>query len=68
MVRFALLAVTLLVLPLSASAQEVRRGFENVTGDVYLFRNNFHNSLLVVTGEGVVYIKKIVKISQFAIR
>lgn len=34
-------------------AQEVKPSIEPVAGDVYLMRNNFHNSLLVVTGDGV---------------
>lgn len=37
-----------------ASAQEVRRAIEPVTGDVYRFQNNFHNAMFVVTGEGIV--------------
>jgi glyoxylase-like metal-dependent hydrolase (beta-lactamase superfamily II) len=40
-------------------AQEVNRSIEPVAGDVYLMRNNFHNSLLVVTDEGVVRVDPI---------
>ncbi len=38
----------------SASAQEVKRAIEKVAGDVYRFQNNFHYSVFVITGEGVV--------------
>lgn len=44
---------------LPAAAQEATRSIEPVAGDVYLMRNNFHNSLLVATSEGVVRIDPI---------
>jgi glyoxylase-like metal-dependent hydrolase (beta-lactamase superfamily II) len=37
-----------------AVAQEAQRSLENVTGDVWQFTNNAHQSALVVTDEGVV--------------
>lgn len=40
-------------------AQEAQRSIEPVVGDVFLMRNNFHNSLLVVTSEGVVRVDPI---------
>jgi glyoxylase-like metal-dependent hydrolase (beta-lactamase superfamily II) len=38
----------------SGFAQEPVREVSNIAGDVYLFRNNFHNSVFVITEEGVV--------------
>lgn len=50
-----------LVLPLflcftsvGVMAQDTTRAVTNVTGDVYRFQNNFHYSIFVITGEGVV--------------
>ncbi|WP_425659912.1 hypothetical protein [Roseobacter sp. EG26] len=40
-------------------AQEAKRSIEPVAGDVFLMRNNFHNSLLVATTEGVVRVDPI---------
>ncbi len=37
-----------------AGAQDATRAITNITGDVYRFQNNFHFSVFVVTGEGVV--------------
>lgn len=51
--------ILLVVLALPATAQDVTRSIEPVTGDVYLMRNNFHNSLLVATTEGVVRVDPI---------
>ena len=48
-----------LLMALPVAAQDVRRSIEKVTGDVYLMRNNFHNSLLVATSEGVVRVDPI---------
>lgn len=47
------------VLAVPTFAQEVQRSIEQVAGDVYLMRNNFHNSLLVATSEGVVRVDPI---------
>lgn len=55
----AILGLFLIVLAIPAMAQEAKRSIEPVTGDVYLMRNNFHNSLLVVTDEGVVRVDPI---------
>ena len=41
------------------AAQEAKRQISNITGDVYLFHNNNHRSLLVVTSEGVVRVDPI---------
>ncbi|MDA0261740.1 MAG: MBL fold metallo-hydrolase, partial [Proteobacteria bacterium] len=35
-------------------AQSAKRSIENVKGDVYLFHNNFHNAMFVVTNAGIV--------------
>ncbi|MDA0240286.1 MAG: MBL fold metallo-hydrolase [Proteobacteria bacterium] len=35
-------------------AQGAKRAIEQVKGDVYLFRNNFHNAMFVVTNDGIV--------------
>ncbi len=37
-----------------ASAQDATRAITNIAGDVYRFQNNFHFSVFVVTGAGVV--------------
>lgn len=49
----------LLSLAIPATAQDARRQIVNVAGDVYLFHNNNHRSLLVVTSEGVVRVDPI---------
>ncbi|MCG6904811.1 MAG: hypothetical protein LJE68_19230 [Rhodobacter sp.] len=59
MTRLITAIPALLALALPAGAQEVQRSIEPVAGDVYLMRNNFHNSLLVVTDEGVVRVDPI---------
>jgi len=59
--NFKKLAVTLAgaviaaSLSLPAVAQEATRSITNIKGDVYRFQNNFHNSIFVVTDEGVVF-------------
>jgi glyoxylase-like metal-dependent hydrolase (beta-lactamase superfamily II) len=53
---FALLAPALVAaatLALPAAAQDSRE-LTNVRGDVYKFRNNFHNSMVVITPQGVI--------------
>ena len=50
----ALAAIIALPAPQSTHAQEVKRNFTNVTGDVWRFQNNFHFSTVVVTADGVV--------------
>lgn len=37
-----------------AQAQEVKREITRVTFDIYRFQNNFHNNMVVITGDGVV--------------
>lgn len=49
----------LAILAAPTFAQEAKRSIEPVAGDVYLMRNNFHNSLLVVTSDGVVRVDPI---------
>ena len=41
-------------LTLPALAQDAERSITNVAGDVWRFQNNFHFSVFVVTGDGVV--------------
>lgn len=48
------LFAVLLIATGAAPAQETTREVSRITGDVYLFRNNFHNSVFVITGDGVV--------------
>jgi glyoxylase-like metal-dependent hydrolase (beta-lactamase superfamily II) len=53
----SLLSTMLLALGLFANsgfAQEATREISNVSGDVYQFRNNAHNSVFTITGAGVV--------------
>ena len=56
--RIPTLLITLL-LSTQVVAQDAQREFIPVAGDVYLFRNNFHLSLIVPTGEGVVRVDPI---------
>ena len=51
------LMVPLIVVGLLANtgfAQETKRALTKITGDVYRFQNNFHFSVVTVTGNGVV--------------
>lgn len=59
MKRIILTAATLGILAMPALAQEAKRKFINVTGDVYLFQNNFHQSLIVATPDGTVRVDPI---------
>ncbi|MCP4382513.1 MAG: MBL fold metallo-hydrolase [Hyphomicrobiales bacterium] len=54
-----LFSVLIVALTAPAVAQEVKRSIEPVAGDVYLMRNDFHNSLLVATEDGVVRVDPI---------
>jgi glyoxylase-like metal-dependent hydrolase (beta-lactamase superfamily II) len=38
----------------NVSAQDVKREITRVTFDIYRFQNQFHNTMFVITGEGVV--------------
>lgn len=49
----------LMTVTTAVSAQDVRRSLDPVAGDVYLMRNNFHNSLVVLTDAGVVRVDPI---------
>lgn len=53
------LLVAVFAAPTYAYAQDVNRSIEHVAGDVYLMRNNFHNSLLISTADGVVRVDPI---------
>ncbi|NKB27182.1 MAG: hypothetical protein GKR99_06360 [Rhodobacteraceae bacterium] len=57
--RHVVLTVAMLALAAPVHAQDVMRKLTNVAGDVYLFQNNFHNSLIVATSEGTVRVDPI---------
>lgn len=59
MKRLTMTAAALLALALPATAQDAKREIIPVAGDVYLFKNNFHRSLIVVTSEGTVRVDPI---------
>lgn len=48
------LSLALALLAAAASAQDVKREITNIAGDLYRFQNNFHYSVFLVTGEGVI--------------
>lgn len=54
-----LIGLLIVFLAVPVLAQDVKRSIEPLEGDVYLMRNNFHNSLLVATSEGVVRVDPI---------
>lgn len=56
MTRLSLVPATILAIALAlpAGAQEAKRSLENVAGDVWQFTNNFHQSAVVVTEDGIV--------------
>ena len=49
-----LMPLLVYALSVNAGAQGTTRAVTNITGDVYRFQNNFHYSIFVITGEGVV--------------
>ncbi|MBT8415940.1 MAG: hypothetical protein KJO42_00720 [Silicimonas sp.] len=59
MFRTFTIAATLATLAMPAFAQDPTRKLHHVTGDVYLFQNNFHMSLIVPTSEGTVRVDPI---------
>lgn len=59
MFRQLAVTATCLVFALPALAQDATRKFHHVAGDVYLFQNNFHMSLIVPTSEGTVRVDPI---------
>lgn len=59
MLRILSVAAFCTALALPAAAQDATRKFHHVAGDVYLFQNNFHMSLIVSTTEGTVRIDPI---------
>lgn len=48
------LTLFLAVLATAASAQDVKREITNIAGDLYRFQNNFHFSVFLVTGDGII--------------
>ncbi len=55
MIRKYLMALTLLgMTSLPGWAQDPERAITQITGDVYRFQNQFHYSIFVITGDGVV--------------
>ncbi len=42
-----------------AIAQDAKRSIAKIAGDVYQFKNNFHNSVFMVTDEGVIFVDPI---------
>ena len=59
MLRTVSVATVCTALALPVIAQDTIRKFHHVAGDVYLFQNNFHMSLVVPTDEGTVRIDPI---------
>lgn len=59
MSRLLATAAACITIALPAFAQDVTRKFHHVAGDVYLFQNNFHMSLVVPTSEGTVRVDPI---------
>ena len=59
MPRYISILAVLFVSALPVAAQETTRALHNVKGDVYLFQNNFHMSLIVPTSEGTVRVDPI---------
>ncbi len=59
MLRIFTVAAAVATLALPAIAQDATRKLHHVTGDVYLFQNNFHMSLIVPTSEGTVRVDPI---------
>ena len=59
MLRQMNVAAVLATLAMPVMAQDVTRKLHHVAGDVYLFQNNFHMSLIVPTSEGTVRVDPI---------
>ncbi len=59
MFRAFTIAAAVVTLSTPAVAQDPTRKFHHVNGDVYLFQNNFHMSLIVPTTEGTVRVDPI---------
>ena len=43
----------------SAQQQAPKRSISKISGDVYQFKNNFHNSVFMVTPEGIIFVDPI---------
>ncbi|NNG04714.1 MAG: MBL fold metallo-hydrolase [Inquilinus sp.] len=48
------LTLALALLATAAAAQDVKREITNIAGDLYRFQNNFHYSVFLVTGDGII--------------
>ena len=59
MFRTFTIAAAVATFAMPALAQDPTRKLHHVTGDVYLFQNNFHMSLIVPTSEGTVRVDPI---------
>ncbi len=59
MKRLTMTVAALMAFALPVTAQDAKREIIPVAGDVYLFKNNFHRSLIVVTSEGTVRVDPI---------
>jgi glyoxylase-like metal-dependent hydrolase (beta-lactamase superfamily II) len=59
MFRIIAMTATITMFALPAIAQDPTRKIHHVAGDVYLFQNNFHMSLIVPTSEGTVRVDPI---------
>ncbi len=59
MKRLTMTLAILMAFALPVTAQDAKREIIPVAGDVYLFKNNFHRSLIVVTSEGTVRVDPI---------
>lgn len=47
--------------PVKASPPPPKRSITNIAGDVYQFKNNFHNSVFMVTPTGIIFVDPINK-------
>lgn len=54
MKRLLVLLSLLMMLPVTAQAQEATREITRITDDIYRFQNNFHVNMFVITDDGVV--------------
>ena len=59
LLKCLLISVSLGITSVAIAQDAPKRSIEKVAGDVYRFQNNFHYSLVVLTGEGVVVVDPI---------
>lgn len=57
--HYSLIFLATIATSFPAMAQDTKRALNHVVGDVYLFQNNFHMSLVVPTSEGTVRVDSI---------